>query len=108
VCRPASGLNTPAIPYPPPSHIIIVQTFDPRNVLFLALPIALHRYKLTGHNPGWGVIRPYWHLLRLMTQVARGGYHQGPGRAQQLASAQQGAAEQWSNTRHCKPGMMST
>lgn len=35
------------------------------------LPVVpiLFRYKLTGHNPGWGVIRPYMHLLRLMTQV---------------------------------------
>ncbi|KAI8464591.1 MAG: hypothetical protein J3K34DRAFT_439899 [Monoraphidium minutum] len=34
------------------------------------LPIVpvLFKYKLTGHNPGWGVIRPYWHFLRVMCQ----------------------------------------
>ncbi|GBF97219.1 lysophosphatidylcholine acyltransferase [Raphidocelis subcapitata] len=35
------------------------------------LPVVpvLFRYKLTGHNPGWGVINPKLHLLRLMCQL---------------------------------------
>lgn len=28
-----------------------------------------HTQQLDGHNPGWGVIRPKWHLFRLLTQL---------------------------------------